>query len=111
MARPLAAGDLRRRVTIEQQTTTQDAAGQQQTSWTPLRSCWANIRNASSKDVYAAAGFVCELSLFITVRYTAQPISSAMRVSYGSRTFQVQAVVDPDEANVVLQLMCLERDA
>lgn len=106
----LAAGTLNRRVTIQSQLTTQDSYGQEQQTWTDVLTCWASIHAATSREVYAAAGFVSQLSHVVTVRYTFTPITSAMRVLYGTRTFQVQAVVDPDESRVMLNLYCLERD-
>lgn len=107
----LSAGSLQRRITIQAQTTTQDSYGAEQQTWNDVLSCWASIKAASSREVYAAAGFVSQLSHIVTIRYTTTAITSAMRVLYGTRTFLVQAVVDPDESRVMLNLYCLERDA
>lgn len=104
-------GMLNRRITVEQQSTTQDGSGQDVSSWTLALSCWASIRVATSKDVYAAAGFVSQISHVVTIRYTPTPITSAMRVCYQGRHLSIQAVSDPDESRVMLQLLCLERDA
>lgn len=105
------AGQLNRRIVVQSQATSQDSYGQQQQTWTEVLTCWASIKAATSREVYAAAGFVSQLSHVITIRYPATPITSAMRVLYGSRVFQVQAVVDPDESRVLMNLFCLERDA
>lgn len=105
------AGQLDRRIVIQSQATSQDAYGQEQQTWTDVFTCWASIHAATSREVYAAAGFVTQLSHVVTIRYTSTSITSAMRVLYGTRTFQVQAVVDPDESRVLLNLYCLERDA
>lgn len=105
------AGQLNRRIAIQVSATSRDSTGQQQQTWTDVLTCWASIHAATSRDVYASGGFVSQLSHIITIRYTSTPITSAMRVLYGTRTFQVQAVTDPDESRVMLNLLCLERDA
>lgn len=108
---PLDPGTLNRRITIKVPSTTQDGYGQEAQTWTDVVTCWASIKAATSREVYAAAGFVSQLSHIVTIRYTSAQITSAMRVSYDNRVLQVQAVVDPDESRVVLNIFCLERDA
>ncbi|MFC6644142.1 phage head closure protein [Granulicella cerasi] len=105
------AGSLNRRITIQQQSTSQDAYGQQLASWTDALSTWASIRAATGKEIYAASGFVSELSHIITIRYPAIKVSNAMRVLYDNRIFNIQAVSDPDEGKVQTNLLCLEVDA
>ena len=108
---PLDPGTLNRRIAIEAPGTQQDAYGQPQQTWTQILNCYASINAASSKEVYAAAGFVQQLSHVIRIRFVTTPINNGMRVLYGSRSFDVQAAVDPDESRVVLVLYCLERNA
>ncbi len=104
----LSAGDLNRHITIQSQSTTQDAYGQQTTTWDDLMSCWASIHAATSKEVYAASGFTSQVSHKITIRFPALALRSNMRVIHRERTFNVQALSDPDEGRVQLDLLCLE---
>lgn len=106
----LDPGKLNRRITISVAATTQDDYGQPTNTWTPLRTCWAGIRVASSREIYAASGFVSQLSHVITVRYNAtQPPKAGMQVGFNGRTFRVQAASDPDEGLEMVQLLCLEQ--
>ncbi len=107
---PLDPGTLNKRITMSAPSTTQDEYGQPTNIWTPIRTCWAGIRTASSREVYAASGFVSQLSHVITVRYVAdQPPKAGMQVGYKDRTFRVQAVSDPDESQERVELLCLEQ--
>lgn len=104
----MQAGTLNRRVGIMAPSVEQDDAGQPIDTFAPLYQCWAGIRTATSKEVYAASGFVQQLSHVVTLRYPAVKITPGCKVTYEDRTFRVQAVSDPDESRVQLQLLCLE---
>ena len=107
----LASGSLNRRVLIQQQTTQQDGYGQQQSVWSDYRSAWASVRTATSKEVYAASGFVSQLTHIITIRYNAAlPVTHGMQVEFRGRTFLVQAVSAPNEDLVQQDLLCMERN-
>jgi len=104
-------GQFNRRILIQAPSTTQDDAGQPINTWTDVVNTWANIRTASSKEVYVAQGFVSVLTHVITIRYNPSiAISVDMRVVYCDRVFLIQAVNDPDESRVVRQLLCKEVD-
>ena len=105
-----AAGKLNRRITIQSPSTTTDAFGSPVATWTYVVTTWASIAAPTSKEVYAlGAGFTAQITHKIVIRYR-EGITSAMRIKYRSRIFQVQAVSDPNEDRVRLVLMCLERN-
>ncbi len=107
---PIDPGKLNRRITIQQQATTQDSYGEETQNWSDIKSCWAEIHTASSREVYAAAGYVSELSHVITIRYASIPtIKAGMRVAYSNRTFRIQAVDDVNESHESLSLLCQEQ--
>jgi SPP1 family predicted phage head-tail adaptor len=102
-----SAGKLNRKVTIQSPSTTQDEYGAPTQVWTDLITTWAAIRAATSKEVYAASGFTSQLSHIITIRWR-PGIQANQRIAYRGRTFEIQAVADPDESRVELNLLCLE---
>lgn len=106
-----SAGSLNRRIVIQSQSTSQDSYGQPLTTWTDTLSTWASIHAATGKEIYASSGFVSQLSHVITIRYPSISINNAMRVSYEGRVFDIEAVSDPDEGKVQLNLLCLEVNA
>lgn len=105
---PFSAGSLNRRITIQSQSTSQDKYGQPVQTWNDILSVWASIRPATGREVYASQGFVAQLSHVISLRYPDVTVLTNMRVLYDSRVFLIHGISNPDEANVQLNLLCLE---
>lgn len=103
----LSAGRLNRRITIQSPSTEQDVSGALTTQWNDVVSTWAGIRAATSKEVYASASFVSQLSHVVTIRFN-PAVQHGMRISYRGRVFRIQAVSDPDENRVMQSLLCME---
>jgi SPP1 family predicted phage head-tail adaptor len=89
-------GKLNRLVTIQQQSTTQDAAGQPAPTWSDLASVWANIRYLSGMETIKAGAEMAVAKASIRIRFRSD-VTAAMRVSIGETVFQIKAVM-PDEA-------------
>jgi head-tail adaptor len=121
----IAAGKLRWRITIVKPTGSQDSLGgvpqDSQSLWEPVLTCWASIESLSGKDVHATDSFVEQTTHRVTIRnprFSGNPnpsvgdpdqgITSQMLVWFKSRTFQILAVLNPDETNKKLILMCNE---
>jgi len=105
----LASGSLNKRVTVQTPATEQDISGQPTLVFNDILSTWGSIRAANGKEIYAASGFVAQLSHVVVLRYrTDISIKHGMRILYGQRAFIVQAVSDPDESRVMQNLLCLE---
>jgi len=102
-------GRLNKRVTIQSPSESQDEYGQPTQDWTDVCSTWAGIRAATSKEVYAASSFVSKVSHVVTIRWRSG-IEADQRILYRSRIFEIQAVSDPDESRVELNLLSLEID-
>ena len=108
----MRAGAMRQRITIAAPGTGgQDSYGEpvDQATGATVLSTWARIAAVTSREVYAlGAGFDGQVTHKVTIRWTATALGAGMSVVYGTRTFQVQAVSDPDEMRRELDLMCLE---
>jgi SPP1 family predicted phage head-tail adaptor len=103
------AGELNRKITIRAPSESQDEYGQPAVSWVDVLTTWASIRAATSKEVYAASGFASQLSHVVTIRWR-PGILAKQRILYRGRIFEIQAVSDPDESRINLNLLCLEID-
>jgi SPP1 family predicted phage head-tail adaptor len=99
----MQAGKLNRRVTIEQQSTTQDEYGQPVETWTEVATVWADIRDITGKEFVSAQATQNPVQTKITIRYRAG-ILPAMRVVHGSDTYNIEAVLGQDR--ISLLLMC-----
>lgn len=106
----LDSGDLNRRITLQTPSTSQDEYGQPTDDWQDFVTTWAKISKITSRELYALGpGFTAAVTHTIVIRYRSD-VTSAMRINYRGRIFQIQAVADPDESRVKLELTCLEVD-
>jgi|SRR5665213_1634171 len=74
---------------------------------TTFGTSWAMILALQGRDLNLAQQIVSTVTHKIVVPYQVGILSS-MTVSYGTRTFQINAVQDPDESQSELWLMCTE---
>lgn len=84
-----------RLVTIQQQSSTQDGAGQPVLTWSDLAQVYANIKGLSGLESIKAGAETSVLKVSIRVGYR-KDLTAAMRVSIGETVYQVK-VVRPDE--------------
>lgn len=107
MAHP-DAGELRKRITIQQRSgSTQDGFGSPITTWGTYATVWAAVRPLSGRELIAAQAVQSEISHQVTLRYRSG-ITTAMRVLFGSRIFNITAVLDENEAHEKITLLCTE---
>lgn len=101
---------LRHNITIEQQSTVPDAHGQHTTTWTAvtgLESIKASVEPLRGREFFAADQINSEVTARIRIRYRSG-ITAKMRVSFESRYYNIEAIIDPEERHEELQLMCSE---
>ncbi len=103
------AGRLRRRVTIQQKQTTQDATGAQVVTWATLATVWAEVKHLQGKEFIAArqAAEGAQVSTMVLIRYRSD-IDTTMQVVTGGQTMDIMAVL-PDAKHTETQLMCMVR--
>ena len=104
------AGQLDRRITIQNFSETTDNFGQQVKSFSTLASVWANVvekvgREGEDGDMIAATKKV----EFI-IRYRTD-VDEEMRISYNSNTYKIQAIQSADARKAFLKIVCLWSDA
>lgn len=103
----MRAGDLRHRVTIQQAAETQSGSGAIGQTWSDVAAVWASIEALQGREVFAAQQINAQVSSRITIRYRAGIIPK-MRMVFGARTFNIEAVIDPDGRRRELQLLVSE---
>ena len=91
----MKAGMLNSRVTLQTLATGTDAIGQPVTTWADFASVWANIRYLSGIETVKADAQTSVVKASIRIRRRTD-ITSAMRVVFGTTTFQINVVL-PDE--------------
>ncbi|HEY3432546.1 MAG TPA: phage head closure protein [Rhodocyclaceae bacterium] len=108
----MRAGNLRKRILIQSQSTTPDSVGGQEQVWTDIAPVWGSIETLSGRELAIAQAINTELTHKITVRYRpelADPkIVAALRAVYQGRIFNIQYSDNVDERNREIALIAAE---
>jgi SPP1 family predicted phage head-tail adaptor len=105
----MQAGKLRHQITLEQNTGVEDTAGQVVDNWTPFATnLWASIRPLTGEEVLQAQQVQAEVTHEVKLRYLAG-VTPQLRVLFGARVFNILSVVNTDERNYELVLLCKEQ--
>jgi len=103
-------GRLRHQVTIIQAVPAPDGAGGLTKTWTALATVWAAVDPLRGREYFAAQQVTAEITHKVTLRYLTG-VRPEMRVQFGDREFDIMAVINPQERNIYLELMCVEAPA
>lgn len=103
------AGDYRHQITVQQRSTTQDAAGEQLDAWTTFITRRAAIQRTPGREAFAAAQDNGRVPTVFEMRYV-DGVTNAMRVVFDSRVFDIKSAIDPDNGlKAKLLVTCDER--
>lgn len=100
-------GKLRHRIVIEDSIAGRDSFGAEISEWIQFAKVWANVSPVSGREFIAFKQINAEISTKVTIRYLAG-ITSEMRVLFKDRIFEINSIINPEEKNVSLLLMCKE---
>lgn len=100
-------GPLRERVSIQSQAQTVDGAGAISTTWAEVATCWARMKPVSMQQLLLAGRDESARVYSMTIRYRTD-ITTAHRIVWRARKFDVQGVNDPTEQRQFLE--CLLRE-
>ena len=103
----MRAGPMRCRITIEAPVETQGADGSISQAWETFAEVWASVDPLIGKEYFAQEREQATVSHKIRMRYLAD-ITHKMRVTWGSRVFEIESVLNVGERNRELVLMCKE---
>lgn len=108
----MRTGNLRRTVTVQRQTSSKDAVGQLQDSWTTLVTRRASLEPLNGREYFAASGENSEVSTRIRMRYdsTVATIKQHDRIIDASVSpqvvYDIESIINPRERNREVILMC-----
>jgi len=103
----MKAGKLRHRITIQQPVEVRDSYGGVTVTWGTFATVNASVEPLRGQELWAAAAQQARVNTRIRIRYLAS-VSPKMRVLFGTRIYLIDAVIDPEERHVEMQLMCQE---
>jgi len=97
-------GKFRHRVVIQHLTEGTNPMGDIVQTWTEFATAWASVEPLTGREYLSAQRVSSETSGRIRMRYR-PGVLSTMRVLFGSQTYQILSVINPEELNVELELM------
>ncbi|MFM7010836.1 MAG: phage head closure protein [Betaproteobacteria bacterium] len=106
------ASQLTKRIKLQRQSTSQDSFGGPVRTWLDVATIWAEIRPVDGREQKRLQRIASEVSHQITVRFQARltdtRVVSAYRALYKARIFNIHAVLNEDESNVLITLLASE---
>lgn len=104
----MAPGNKRHQITIQKVTVNQDDTGNEIESWSNFANIWADVRDISGREYFAAKQTNAEVTTKVTIKYF-PGINASMRILHGNRTLYLEGPpIDPDGCKRDLILMCKE---
>lgn len=104
----IRAGKMHQRVELVLPGTSRDSyGGTNAGGGASLGSVWAEVVALSGRDAVAAQSFSSIATHQVTIRWMPN-VTAKCQVKLYHRTFQVEAVLNPDERTKVLHLLCVE---
>jgi SPP1 family predicted phage head-tail adaptor len=101
----IAAGKLNSRITIQSRTAGVDAIGQPVETWTTYAQVWANVKFNSGSEAMKAGMEVSISRVSMLVRLR-DDITSGMRVSFKTKTYDIVSVLPDESAGDRMYLVC-----
>ena len=101
-------GALRHRIEIQAHSgTTQNSFGEPVENWTRLLDADASVQPLRGLERYASQQTQSTADTKVTMRYRSG-IDTQKRVKFGARIFDIESVINIDERNQTLELLCKE---
>ncbi|TVQ59915.1 MAG: head-tail adaptor protein [Phycisphaerales bacterium] len=109
----MRAGLLRHRVAVQQRVAATSDMGTPVDTWETVATVWGAVEPLSGTEALIAHQAASEATHRVRVRGlppTVRPDASRFRVEHKGRLFDVNAVLDQEERNIELHLLCREGD-
>jgi len=104
------AGQLDRRITIQNFSETTDSFGQQVKSFSTLASVWANVVERVGSEGEDGEMIAATKKVEFVIRYRTD-VDEEMRILYNNNTYKIQAIQSADARKAFLKIVCLWSDA
>lgn len=100
-------GPLRHRITLQSRPAGKDEFGQPLEGWQDIVTVWASVEPISGRELLAAQQVQGEITHRIRCRYV-DGVTTAVRITFGTRVFDIQAPINPREVGAMLEIMAKE---
>ena len=100
-------GTLRHRVEIQEAVESRTTSGAVTKAWSTKDTVWASVRPVNAREAAQAKQAYGTITHAVTLRYT-DDLTTADRLVFGDRVLNILGVINPEERNITLELLCLE---
>lgn len=107
MSAIMRAGQLRKRLALQSKTESQDNFGSVTHTWSTDETIWGAVQPLTGRELVEAQQIDAESNVKITIRYRVG-LSTNLRILWGSRVYEINAVLNFDERNARVELLCRE---
>lgn len=104
----MKAGSLRHKVTIQRVSQTLDSSRQTVDLWTTLADVWAAVEPLTGRELVNAQQIQPDVTHRVRIRHR-DDVTAKMRVLEGTRQLNIESVLNIEERDRELHLMCRER--
>jgi SPP1 family predicted phage head-tail adaptor len=101
----MRSGDLRQLITLQSKIVTRDAMGGEVISWVDRGMVPASVEPLRGREYFAAKEQQAETDVRFRIRYWSE-VTSAWRVNWEGRYYDILSVIDVNGRHVEQQLMC-----
>jgi SPP1 family predicted phage head-tail adaptor len=103
----MRAGELRQRLILQQNQPNTGSYGERLPDWVSLSTIWGAVNPVSARQFIEQQRDQAEITHKVKIRFRSD-IKSGMRLLFGTRILHIEGVLNTDEANRELLLMCRE---
>lgn len=103
----MRAGELNKRLTIQQPTATTNIRGGKTKGWADLATVWGSLESLSGREFFEAHQTETEITTRIRIRYMSG-LNTHMRISYGTKYWKIISIIE--EGNAGLLIMATETE-
>lgn len=101
----MRVGPLRHRVILQEMTATQDATGAQVETWADDATLWAEVRDLSGREYFAAEQAQSEVTAQVLLRYRSDIQPHTHRIKFRDILYDIiNIIADPKRETILL--MC-----
>ena len=101
-------GELNKRLTIQVQTKVSDGLGGSTETWVDQDTVWGSVNPLRGQEKLVAEQTQSKVTHRVKIHFRSV-FSGSWRFKFGQRFFNVESVINANEGDVFLELMCEER--
>jgi SPP1 family predicted phage head-tail adaptor len=105
----MRAGDLRHRITIQSLAETKNELAETETSPVKVMTVWASVEPLSGRELFLVQQYSSETTHRVRIRFQKSlNLTTRHQISFKGRLFNIISVINKEERNVELEILCKE---